>query len=242
MINTVQQFFHVIAILHSDTCRNLLNLTTCELDGFDFFCLRIRMPRLSEGLILHVRQHEIVWKYIIWTYSGSEEAELWQSRQSRSAFTSLGMKVDLKCETTEFLQSMQNGSVEAELPIFGNEGRVLVEKPIFRSLAVKTERKFRSETANLWKSRQRWNAEAELHIFGSPGRTSAESGISDLCQSRQSGSAGAELHIFGSKGRAEVRKRYFTVLAVNAERKCGRGTSDLRQSIVFPPFLEGFPF
>ena len=25
----------------------------------------------------------------------------------------------------------------AELPIFGNEGRVLVEKPIFRSLAVK---------------------------------------------------------------------------------------------------------
>ena len=73
-------------------------------------------------------------------------------------------------------------SVEAELPIFGNEGRVLVEKPIFRSLAVKTERKCRSETANLWKSRQRWDAEAELHIFGSPGRTSAESGTSDLCQ------------------------------------------------------------
>ena len=47
-----------------DTCRNLLNLTKCELDGFDF-CLRIRMPRLSEGLILHVRQHEIVWHYII---------------------------------------------------------------------------------------------------------------------------------------------------------------------------------
>ena len=146
------------------------------------FCLRIRMPRLSEGLILHVRRHEIVWKYIIWTYSGTEAAELWQSRQSRSTFTSLGMKADLKCETTDLLQSMQKGSVEAELPIFGNEGRVLVEKPIFRSLAVKTERKCRSETANLWKSRQRWNAEAELHIFGSPGRTSAESGTSDLCQ------------------------------------------------------------
>ena len=142
------------------------------------FCLRIRMLRLSEGLILHVRRHEIVWKYIIWTYSGTEEAELWQS----SAFTSLGMKADLKSETTDLLQSMQKGSVEAELPIFGNEGRVLVEKPIFRSLAVKTERKCRSETANLWKSRQRWNAEAELHIFGSPGRTSAESGTSDLCQ------------------------------------------------------------
>ena len=118
-------------------------------------CLRIRMPRLSEGLILHVRQHEIVWKYKIWTYSGTEEAELWQSRQSRSAFTSLGVKADLKCETTDLLQLMQKGSVEAELPMFGNEGRVLVEKPIFRSLAVKTERKCRSDTANLWKSRQR---------------------------------------------------------------------------------------
>ena len=83
------------------------------------------------------------------------EAELWQSKQSRSTFTSFGMKADLKCETTDLLQSMQKGSVEAELHIFGNEGRVLVEKPIFRSLAVKTERKCRSETANLWKSRQR---------------------------------------------------------------------------------------
>ena len=191
--------------------------------------LRIRMPRLSEGLILLVRQHEIVWKYKIWPYSGTEEAELWQSRQSRSAFTSLGMKADLKCETTDVLQSMQKGSVDVEHPMFGNEGRVLV-KPIFRSMAVKTERKCRSETANLWKSRQWWNAEAEHHIFGSPGRPSAESGTSDLCQSRQSGSAGAELHIFGSKGRAKVRKRNITFLAVNAERKCGRGTSDLWQS------------
>ena len=41
--------------------------------------------------------------------SGTEEAELWQSRQSRSAFTSLGMKADLKCETTDLLQSMQKG-------------------------------------------------------------------------------------------------------------------------------------
>ena len=183
------------------------------------FCLRIRMLRLSEGLILHVRRHEIVWKYIIWTYSGTEEAELWQSRQSRSTFTSLGMKTDLKYETTDLLQSMQKGSVEAELPIFGNEGRVLVEKPIpiFRSLAVKTERKCRSETANLWKSRQRWNAEAELHIFGSPGRRSGESGTSDLYQSRQSGSA----------------EQNFTYLAVKAERKCGcgSGTSHFWQSM-----------
>ena len=71
--------------------------------------------------------------------------------------------------------------------------------------------------------------EAKLHIFGSPGRTSAESGTSDLCQSRQSGSAEAKLHIFGSQGSAEVRKRNFIFLAVNAERRCGRGTSDLWQ-------------
>ena len=190
------------------------------------------MPRLSEGLILHVRQQEIVWKYIIWTYSGTEEAELWQSRQSRSAFTSLGMKADLKCETTDLLQSRQKGSAEAELPIFGNDGRVLVVKPIFRPLAVKIERKCRSETANLWKSWQRWNAEAELHIFESPGRTSAESRTSDFCQSRQNGSPEAELHIFGSQGKGKERKgveRNFTFLAVNAERKCGCGTSDLWQ-------------
>ena len=28
--------FHVLAKLHSDTCRKFLNLTKCELDGFDF--------------------------------------------------------------------------------------------------------------------------------------------------------------------------------------------------------------
>ena len=203
------------------------------------------MPRLSEGLILHVRQHQIVWKYTIWTYSGTEEAELWQSRQSRTSFTSLGMKIDLKCETTDLLQSRQKGIATAELPIFGNDGRVLVEKPIFRSLAVKIARKCRSETANLWKSRRRWNAEAELHIFGSPGRTSAGSGTSDLCQSRQSGSAEAELHIwqsrqsgsaeadlhiFGSQCRTKVRTWNFRLLSVKAERKCRSGTSGLWQS------------
>ena len=217
------------------------------------FCLRIRMPHLSEGLILHERQHEIVWKYIIWTYSGTEEAGLWQSRQSRSAFTSLGMKADLKCETTDLLQSMQKGSVEAELPIFGNEGRMLAEKPIFRSLAVKTEQKCRSETANLWKSRQRWNAEvlaeqvqkAELQIFASQGRTEVRKrnftylavkaerkcrrGTSDLWQSRQSGNAEAELQVFGSQDIAEVWKRNFRSLAVKTERKCSQTLSQSSQ-------------
>ena len=163
------------------------------------------------------------------------------------------MKADLKCETTDLLQSMQKGSVEAELPIFGNEGRVLVEKPIFRSLAVKTE-----------------SAEAKLQIFGSPGRdemrkrnfTSLEvlaeqvrkaelqifasqaqeqnftylavkaerkcgSGTSHFWQSIQNESAEVELQIFGSQGRAEMRKRNIRSLAVKAEQKCGSGISDL---------------
>ena len=40
----------------------------------------------------------------------------------------------------------------------------------------------------------------------------------------------AELQVFASQDRAEVREQNFTFLAVNAERKCGRGTSDLWQS------------
>ena len=40
----------------------------------------------------------------------------------------------------------------------------------------------------------------------------------------------AELQIFASKGRVEAREQNFTYLAVNAERKCGRETSDLCQS------------
>ena len=212
------------------------------------------MPGLSEGLILHVRQHEIVWKYIIWIYSGTEEAERWQSRQSRSAFTSLGMKADLKCETTDLLQSRQKGIPEAELPIFGNEGRVLVEKPIFRSY---------------WQSRLSDSAEAKLQIFGSPGRDEMRkrnftylaikeewkcgSGTSHFWQSMQNesadvepqifdskdraeaefqifgrqGSAEAEHQVFGSQGRAEVWKRDFRSLVVKTERKCGSSTADL---------------
>ena len=217
------------------------------------FCLRIRMLRLSEGLILHVRRHEIVWKYINWTYSGTEEAELWQSRQSRSTFTSLGMKADLKCETTDLLQSMQKGSVEAELPIFGNEGRVLVEKPIFRSLAVKTERIFGSPGRDeMWKRNftslevlAEQVRKAELQIFASKGRAEAReqnftylavkaerkcgcgSGTSHFWQSMQNESADVELQIFASQGRAEMWKRNIRSLAVKAEQKCGSGISDL---------------
>ena len=172
------------------------------------------MPRLPEGLILQVRQHEIVWKYIIWAYSGTEEADLWQSRQSRSAFTSLGMQADLKCETTALLQSRQKGSAEVELPIFGNEGRVLVEKPILRSLAVdwakvqkrnwkslevQAEMKCGSRTSHFWKSWQ------------------------NKCGKRNFKSLPVKA--------VEVRKQNFTYLAVKAERKCGSGTSHFWHSM-----------
>ena len=136
--------------------------------------------------------------------------------QSRSAFTSLGMKAEWNCEsgTTALLQSRQKGSAEAELPIIDNEGRVLMEKPIFRL----------SESA-----------EAKLQIFGHPGRDeirklnftslevraeqvrkrnlrsfevlaerSAESRTSDVWLSTQYGSV----------------ERKFIYLAVKAERKC----------------------
>ena len=65
------------------------------------------------------------------------------------------MKANRKCETTDLLESRQKGSAEAELPIFGNEGTVLMEKPIFRSFVVKIKRKCGNETANLCKSWQR---------------------------------------------------------------------------------------
>ena len=144
------------------------------------------------------------------------------------------MKADLNCETTDLLQSRQKGGVEAELPIFGNEGRVLVEKPIFRFLAVKTanvqkrnckslevqaEMKCGSGTAHLWKS---WQNKCGKRNFRSlPVKAERKCGsrishiwqsrqcgrgTSDLWQSRQGGNAEAEHQVFGSQGRAEVWK------------------------------------
>ena len=162
------------------------------------FCLRIRMPRLSEGLILHVSQHEIVWEYIIWTCCGTEEAELWQSRQSRSAFTSLGMKADLKCATTDLLQSRegkceggtthiwqwrQSVSGEADLQIFGSQDWAKVQKRNCKSLEVQAEMKCGSGTSHLLKSWQN-----------------------------------------------KCGKRNFRSLPVKTERKCGSRTSHIWQS------------
>ena len=60
-----------------------------------------------------------------------------------------------EAENSDLWQYRQSGSAVAELHIFGNEDRVLVETPNLRSLAVKAERKYGSETSHLWRSRQR---------------------------------------------------------------------------------------
>ena len=86
--------------------------------------------------------------------------------------------------------------MESELPIFGNEGRVLVEKPIFRSLAVKIERKCRSETAN---PKQNW--------VGSPDRDEMRKRNFTFFEVLAEQVRKAELQIFASQDRAEVRSR-----------------------------------
>ena len=164
------------------------------------------------------------------------------------------MKADPKCETTDLLKSRQKGSLEAELPIFGNEGRVLVEKPIFRSSAVKIERKCRSFGSPGRDEMRKQNftsleilaeqvRKAKLHIFATQNRAEVReqnftylavkterrcgSGTSHFWQSMQNESADVELQIFGSQGRAEMRKRNIRSLAVKAKQKCGSGISDL---------------
>ena len=213
--------FHVLAILHSDTCINLLNLTKCELDGFDFWlankdasslwranpscktarnCVEIHNMNLQRnwgGRTLAVKAEQ----KCVHIFGNEGRSEMWN-------YSSFAVKAEGKCggRTTHSWQWRQSVSGEADLQIFGSQDWAKVQKRNCKSLEVQIEINCGSGTSHLWKSWQN------------------KCGASDLCQSRQSGSAGAELHIFGSQGKAEVRKRNFTFLAVNAERKCGRGT------------------
>ena len=208
------------------------------------FCLRIRMLRLSEELILHVRRHEIEWKYIIWTYNGTEDAELWQSRQSRSTFTSLGMKADLKCETTDLFavnaegkcgggtshiwQWRQSVSGEADLQIFGSQDWAKVQKRNCKSLEVQAEMKCGSGTSHLWKS---WQNKCGKRNFRSlPVKAERKRGSRTTylaVKAERKCGCEAELHIFGSQCRVEMWKRNIRSLAVKAEQKCGSGISYL---------------
>ena len=92
---------------------------------------------------------------------------------------------------------------------------VLVEMPIFRSLAVKIERRCRSKTANLW----------------SPGRDEMRKRNFTSLEVLAEQVRKAELQIFASQGRAEVPKQNFTYLAVKAGRKGGSGISHFWQSM-----------
>ena len=190
--------------MHSNACRNLLNLTKYELDGFAF-CLRIRMHCFSEGLILHVRQHGIVWKYIKWTYSGTEEAYL--CSQGRAEV----------CSHLWEWRQMWN----VKLQIFCSQGRGEVRKRHFPYLAMKT---IFIRTSDLWQSRLKESAEAKLQIFASPDRDEMRKRNVTSLEVLTEQVRKAELQIFASQGRAEVQKQNFTYLPAKAERKCGSGT------------------
>ena len=91
-----------------------------------------------------------------------------------------------------------------------------MRKRNFTSLRMKAERKCgRNRYSVLWQSRQSGSAEAELHIFGNEDRVLVET---------------PNFRFFGSQSRAEVRKRSFTSLEVQAETTCGSGTSHLWKS------------
>ena len=91
------------------------------------------------------------------------------------------------------------------------------------------------DRADVWKRSFR-SAEAEFHIFGSQDRTEVLHIFGGIGRAEVRNG----IHIMGSQCRAEMLKRNFTSLvvkavwkrnfrslAVNAERKCGNGTSDL---------------
>ena len=119
---------------------------------------------------------------------------------------------------------------EAEIQIFGSQGRVnvrwrnfkdrvLVEKPNFRHLAVKAEPKYGSETSHLWRSRHEITCGSRtshsLKVLTEKVCKRNLRSLEVLAEQR------AELQTFASQGRAEVPKLNLRSLAVNAGQKCG---------------------
>ena len=84
--------------------------------------------------------------------------------------TYLAVKAERKCGsgTSHFWQSMQTGSADVELQIFGSQGRAEVRKRNIKSLAVKAEQKCGSGISDFQPSRQNESAEAALQIFDNP--------------------------------------------------------------------------
>ena len=138
---------------------------------------------------------------------GSETSHLWKSWQNKCGkrdFRFLPVKTEQK-----------SGSAEAELHIFGSQGRVKARKRNFIFLAVKAERMC-GRGFQIFGSKDR--AEAELQIFGSQGRAA------DLYQSRQGRSVKAENQIFSRQDGAEVRKQNCRSLTVQSSWTFGSRT------------------
>ena len=162
----------------------------------------------------------------------SRNSYLWQSRQSERSVAEL---------------RRQSVSGEAELPIFGSQGRAQVRKRNFTSLGVQAEMTCGSGTSNSLKvltekvrKRNLRSLEvlaerrAELQIFASQGRADVPKLNLRSLAVNAGRKCGTELHIFssqdraetelqffGSQGRAEVWDRNFRSLAVKTKQKCG---------------------
>ena len=98
----------------------------------------------------------------------------------------------------ECITRTYGGTEEAELHIFGSQGKAEVWKRNFRSSEVLAKMKCGSDRTSVEDERD----------LSSPGRAEVRK---------------AELQMFGIQGSAEVRKRNFTSLKVPAEMKCGSG-------------------
>ena len=121
-------------------------------------------------------------------------------------------KLVCECITRTYVETE-----EAELHIFGSQGKAEVWKRNFRSLEVLAKMKCGSGLIHIWKSWQnkcgRWTRSFESWPSGS-----TESGTSVFWQSRKSRIVDAELHIFGSPGRDEMRKWTYPYLEVLVEK------------------------
>ena len=148
---------------------------------------------------------------------GSGNSHLWKSWQSKFGkrnFRYLPLKAERKGRsiTSHIWQSRRSGTSEAELHIFGSQGRTKVRTRNFRSLAVKTERK-RNFISLAVKAERK---------FGS--------GTSCLWQSRQGRSVEAENQIFSLQDWAEVWKQNCRSLTVQSSWACGSRTKHLWQA------------
>ena len=117
-------------------------------------------------------------------------------------------RTSAESRSSDLCQLRQRESAEAELHIFGSQGRVEVRKQNFTFLAVKEERKCGRGISDLWQSRQSGSAVAEHQVFSCQGR--AEVWKRKI--------------IFSRQDRAEVRKQNRRSVTVQSSSTCGSRT------------------